>query len=134
MVDGLRNTMREVAGFKKLYQITSSPSPDAVVGVEIIFSNLASESKKYLYNMIKRRGGQVVGELAENQPLINAESKRVLRNSAIYFGLTYLPSIAGISIISPQFGITIEFFQVLILGLPPAASAFLTRLALELRI
>lgn len=90
--------------------------------------------KKYLINAINRRNWKVVDTLIEKQNKINPHTKKILRNSAIYFGITYLSSLGGIQFFSPQLGVTIEAIQTLILSLIPAASAFLTRLAVELRI
>lgn len=130
----LKKTLKEVSSYKTSYIVTPSTNPEGIVEVEAIFSDLDDRQKKYLINAINRRNWKVVDTLIEKQNKINPHTKKILRNSAIYFGITYLSSLGGIQFFSPQLGVTIEAIQTLILSLIPAASAFLTRLAVELKI
>ena len=133
-IGSLRKTLRSVPGFKQIYAVTKSSDPEGLVTAEIQFNSISKDSKKYLENMIKRRGGKVVDSLAERKPRINAENRRLLRNSLIYFVLTFVPGFSGIAMISPSLGISLEFTNAVLLAIPPAVTAFFTRLAIELKI
>lgn len=96
-----------------------------------MFTKLNSKSHIYLKNFLRRRKANIVDDMKENNGIINPESKKALRNSMIAFALTFVSTIFSVNIISPQFDLTLTFYESLFYGFGPSLGAFLANIIIH---
>ena len=84
--------------------------------------------KRKIRCSVKRRDGGIIDiqTLSPKPPLLSAEDKKRLVNSAIVSASAFVAGLAGIKSLT-----TLEWIHSAVLAVIPAASAFLSRLAVE---
>ncbi len=122
---------RNINGFSKCY-CTSRGNPHEIL--EVYFNRKLRQPEDILLRRgISRRNAKIVDDFPEKE-LRKHENKIKLRNSFIYFCVTYFSSLTGMITVSPTIGADVDVIQSVLLSLIPAVASFFTRLKLELKI
>lgn len=131
----LRRFLGNVEGYDNFY-ITKKEGkkPDVIITGDVWFNNMKKGREKKIRNSIKDKCGEITSKFSEDSERFSIKTKKSIRNSFIYFGITYFTSISGIAIIGSGTTLPIESVNMFIMALAPSGGAFLTRLALELKL
>lgn len=131
----LRRFLGNVEGYDNFYVIKKEGNkPDVVVRGDVWFKDMKKGREKKVRNSIEDKGGEIISNFSEDSERFSIKTKKSIRNSFIYFGITYFSSISGIALVGTSMTIPIESVNILVMGLVPGGGAFLTRLALELKL
>lgn len=120
----LKKVLKEIAGCKGNYPLTDAQHDDDNIEVQVIFTKLSGSSRRYLKSFLKRRKAKIVNDMAENNSLLNPESKKALANASIAFAITMVASVFSINPIAAAMTLQITFVDSLIYGLGPSFGAF----------
>ena len=130
----LRKFLNEVEGFEKFYPLDKSTGPESLIGADLWFKSIGGKRKKKLRKSIEAKHATITVEYSEDADRFSKQTQKSIRNSLIYFCITYFASISGISLIAPGVGVPLETLDTFFMGIPAGLGAFFSRLAIEFRI